>query len=82
MCAVTDRCVDAPRPPPRGRGGHEPVCRRGASRERDPAPDDMSPALYVSVSLATCVGLCRFGEAWAALGAEHLLTYDPAPDHV
>ena len=29
----------------------------------------MSPALYVSVSLATCGGLCRFGEAWAALGA-------------
>ena len=23
----------------------------------------------------TCVGLCRFGEAWAALGAENLLTY-------
>ena len=35
----------------------------------------MSPALYVSVSLATCVGLCRFGEAWAALRAENLLTY-------
>ena len=34
----------------------------------------MSPALYVSVSLATCVGLCRFGEAWAALRAENLLT--------
>ena len=27
----------------------------------------MSPAQYVSVSLATCEGLCRFGEAWAAL---------------
>jgi hypothetical protein len=26
-------------------------------------------------TLATCVGLCRFGEAWAALGAENLLTY-------
>ena len=35
----------------------------------------MSPAQYVSVSLATCVGLCRFGEAWAALWAENLLTY-------
>jgi hypothetical protein len=35
----------------------------------------MSPAQYVSVSLATCVGLCRFGEAWAALRAENLLTY-------
>ena len=35
----------------------------------------MSPALYVSVSLAMCVGLCRFGEAWAALRAEYLLTY-------
>ena len=33
------------------------------------------PALYVSVPLATCVGLCRFGEAWAALRAENLLTY-------
>jgi hypothetical protein len=35
----------------------------------------MSPAQYVSVSLATCVGLCRFGEAWAAHRAENLLTY-------
>ena len=37
----------------------------------------MSPAQYVSVSLATCVGLCRFGEAWAApLGRKiYLLTY-------
>ena len=35
----------------------------------------MSPALYVYVPLATCVGLCRFGEAWAALRAENLLTY-------
>ena len=34
---------------------------------RTPQPQ---PAQYVSVSLATCVGLCRFGEAWAALGAE------------
>ena len=45
----------------------------------DPAPCPvfavMSPAQYVSVSLATCVGLCRFGEAWAALRAENLLTY-------
>ena len=38
-------------------------------------PAHMSPAQYVSVSLATCVGLCRFGEAWAALRAENLLTY-------
>ena len=38
----------------------------------------MSPALYVSVPLATCVGLCRFGEAWAALRAENLLTYLPS----
>ena len=30
----------------------------------------------ISLSLdATCVGLCRFGEAWAALRAENLLTY-------
>ena len=35
---------------------------------------DMSPALYVSVSPATRGGLCRFGEAWAALWAEILLT--------
>ena len=35
----------------------------------------MSPAQYVSVSLATCVGLCRFGEAWAALRAENFTYY-------
>ena len=33
------------------------------------------------VSLATCVGLCRFGEAWAALRAENLLTYFTPPQH-
>ena len=36
-------------------------------------PLERQSAQYVSVSLATCVGLCRFGEAWAALNwAENL----------
>jgi hypothetical protein len=39
----------------------------------------MSPALYVSVSLATCGGLCRFGEAWAALIKGGKCTYWAAP---
>jgi len=53
-----------------GRGGPHRTGHAARPRHRD-----MSPAQYVSVSLATCVGLCRFGEAWAALRAENLLTY-------
>ena len=40
-------------------------------------PDEHdNPAQYVSVTPATCGGLYRFGEAWAALRAENLLTYE------
>ena len=69
---------------PRGRGnsvssvlyGFKHVPRPyGAHVTRAMSPEPCSPAQYVSVSLATCVGLCRFGEAWAALWAENLLTY-------
>ena len=54
------------------RGVHTPVAVWAC---RCTALVTWSPAQYVSVSLATCVGLCRFGEAWAALWAENLLTY-------
>jgi hypothetical protein len=34
----------------------------------------MPPAILAAI-LAAILGLCRFGEAWAALRAENLLTY-------